>query len=176
VIAPQGKIPEAEEPAKAFFEGEPAMRTIRVVTCCALVIVSTLLMPVSAQVPDLTTIDVPGASSTQPFGINPRRDIVGFYVAGATFHGFVLHEGTLPTIDFPGASSTLAVGVNSRGDIIGQYTAGGITHGYLRDKDGTFTTIDVHGATATEALAINPQGDIVGQYSAGGTNHGFLIR
>ena len=73
------------------------MRSIRVVTCCALVIVSTPLMPANAQVPDLTTIDVQEASFTLPRGINsealainPQGDIVGQYSAGGTNHGFLM--------------------------------------------------------------------------------------
>ncbi len=58
------------------------MRTIKVVACYALVIVLTALMPASAEVLDFTTIDVPGASSTLPFGINARGDIVGRSSAG----------------------------------------------------------------------------------------------
>jgi hypothetical protein len=43
-----------------------------------------------------TTIDVPGASSTQPLGINPRGDISGMYSAGGITHGFLLDkEGKL---------------------------------------------------------------------------------
>ena len=44
----------------------PAMRTIGIVACYALVIVLTLLVPASAQVLDFTTVDVPGASATLP--------------------------------------------------------------------------------------------------------------
>ena len=54
------------------------MRRIRIVTC-ALAMVFTSLMPASAQGPDFTVIDVPGASFTLPRGINPEGDIVGFY-------------------------------------------------------------------------------------------------
>jgi hypothetical protein len=57
------------------------------------------------------TIDVPGASSTQPFGINPWGDIVGQYSVGGINHGFLLHEDTFTTIDVPGASSTGAFGI-----------------------------------------------------------------
>ena len=80
----------------------------------------------------LTTIDVPGASSTQPLGINPRGDISGMYSAGGTTHGFLLDkDGSFTSIDVPGASSTAAQGINPQGDIVGTYSAGGITHGFL---------------------------------------------
>jgi uncharacterized membrane protein len=41
----------------------------------------------------LTTIDVPGAITTNAFGINERGDIVGLYEDGTGFHGFVLARG-----------------------------------------------------------------------------------
>ena len=83
------------------------MRAIRVVACYALVLVLTTLMPASAQVctaggtthgylldkeGSFTTIDVPGASSTVPLGINARGDIVGRYSAGGITHGFLLGD------------------------------------------------------------------------------------
>jgi uncharacterized membrane protein len=37
----------------------------------------------------LTTIDIPGASSTAAAGINARGDIVGTYSVGGTTHGFL---------------------------------------------------------------------------------------
>jgi hypothetical protein len=36
-----------------------------------------------------TTIDVPGAPFTQPFGINPREQIVGRYVDNTGVQGFL---------------------------------------------------------------------------------------
>ena len=115
-----------------------------------------------------STIDVPGALSTQAFGINPRGDIVGFYSAtGFTAHGFLFHGGTFTAIDVPGAScppffpcaSTVALGINPNGDIVGSYFAGFTNHGFLLHR-GAFTTIDVPGALSTQAFGINPQGDM----------------
>ena len=143
------------------------MRTIGVVTCYALVIASTLLVPASAQVLDFTTIDVPGASATLPRGINPEGDIVGFYGVGTVFRGFLLHQGIVTDIEVPGATATRPRSINPQGDIVGFYVAGGVTHGFLF-VEGSFTTIDVPGASSTQPFGINPQGDIVGQYSAGG--------
>lgn len=39
-----------------------------------------------------TTIDVPGATLTQPMGINARGEIVGYYVGGGVTHGFLASE------------------------------------------------------------------------------------
>jgi uncharacterized membrane protein len=130
----------------------------------------------SALTFDFAPIDVPGASFTLARGINPQGDIVGFYSAGVTTPGFLLHEGTFISIDVPGASFTRPRGINAQGDIVGFHGAGGVTHGFLLDKEGSFTTIDVPGGSSTMAFGINPRGDIVGNYSAGGTNHGFLAQ
>src|SRR2546426_1640139 len=87
-----------------------------------------------------TTIDFPGATSTQTWGINPRGDIVGFYVSAGVTHGFLLSGGVFTTIDFPGATLNIANGINPRGDIVGSYVgAGGVTHGFLL-SGGSFTT------------------------------------
>src|SRR6266849_302154 len=78
-----------------------------------------------------TTIDFPGATATQAWGINPRGDIVGFYVRDGVHHGFLLSGDSFTTIDFPDASSTSAYGINRRGDIVGEYTLAGTRHGFL---------------------------------------------
>src|SRR2546426_5800674 len=79
-----------------------------------------------------TTIDFPGAISTQTWGINARGDIVGFYVSAGVTHGFLLSGGSFTTIDVPGATSTSPSKSNPRGDIVGEYTlANGTIHGFL---------------------------------------------
>jgi uncharacterized membrane protein len=132
-----------------------------------------------------TTIDVPGASSTQALGINPKGNIVGSYLDAAGLHGFLLSKGAFTTIDVPGASSTQALGINPKGNVVGAYGNATGTHGFLLrrregdDDDGdddAFTTIDVPGASFTQALAINPRGDVVGVYGNATGTHGFLLR
>jgi len=151
----------------------PIMRTTGVVASCALATVLALPAPASAQVLDFATMDVPGASSTFPRGINPRGDIVGFYGVGGAFHAFLFHEGTFTDIDVPGASFTRPRSINPQGDIVGFYGTS-VAHGFLL-VEGSLTTIDVPGASATQPFGINSRGDIVGSYSAGGVNHGFLL-
>jgi probable HAF family extracellular repeat protein len=80
-----------------------------------------------------TTIDVPGATFTQAFGINELGQIVGSYVdvSGAEC-GFLLDKGSFATIDIPGATHTDANGINNRGQFVGGFTdAGGAFHGFL---------------------------------------------
>jgi hypothetical protein len=64
------------------------------------------------------------ARQTSARGINPRGDIVGFYVdSAARQRGFLLHDGLYTTIDFPlaGVRATIANGINAQGEIVGQY-------------------------------------------------------
>jgi probable HAF family extracellular repeat protein len=62
------------------------------------------------------TIDVPGATYTQAFGINNRGQIVGGYRDSAgNQHGF-LHDGRrYRTLDVPGGGGNAATGINERG-------------------------------------------------------------
>src|SRR6266540_2701731 len=140
-----------------------------------------------------TTIDVPGASFTEAFGINPEGNVVGLYSNATGTHGFLLRRrerdddgdnDALTTIDVPGASFTEAFGINPEGNIVGVYSNATGTHGFLlrrreRDDDGdndAFTTIDVPGASFTEAFGINPEGNVVGLYRNATGTHGFLLR
>jgi uncharacterized membrane protein len=122
-----------------------------------------------------TPIDVPGASDTQPLGINPSGQIVGFYISPVLhLHGFLYDGGVFTTIDVPGAFLTEAYGINPSGQIVGFYGDSAGAHGFLYDG-GVFTTIDPPGATFdTQASGINPRGQIVGFYGDSTGAHGFL--
>ena len=124
-----------------------------------------------------TTIDIPGATSTIVWAINPQGDIVGQYTSAGVVHGFLVRRGVLSTIDVPGARRTVTRGINARGEIVGMYTdAAGMGHGFLL-SDGIFTAIDVPSARSTfGALGINSRGDIVGSYTdSASVDHGFLL-
>ena len=96
-----------------------------------------------AQPLSFTTIDVPGASTSMPQGINARGDIVGWYVAGGVTHGFLLSGGTFATLDVPNAIDTQARGIGPNGEIVGTYRLTGerspAFRGFHRTPDGTIT-------------------------------------
>jgi len=123
-----------------------------------------------------TTIDYPGADSTQALGINNNGDIVGLYTLGGQTHGFLYKAGTFSSIDVPGAIQTVAQGINDSGLIVGFYSVpfrDGV--GFLFDGT-TFTDIAKGGYVVTIANGIDNAGDIVGYYGNGGSNpdyHGF---
>jgi len=71
----------------------------------------------------LTTLDPPGSTSTQAFGLNNRGQVVGAYLdAAGNTHGFVYRDGRFQSVDDPqGVNNTLINGINPRGQIVGFY-------------------------------------------------------
>ena len=68
-------------------------------------------------------IDFPGASTTEPLGINDGGVIVGWYRIpfGCLGCGFALKNGKYVSFKYPGAD-TYATGINASGQVVGQYT------------------------------------------------------
>jgi hypothetical protein len=123
-----------------------------------------------------TTIDVPGAVSTQLEGINDAGVVVGNYSncsensLACLPHGFVYAGGQFTTLDVPGATTTSAEGINNSGVIVGDYencvtVSSCAGHGFIY-AGGIFTTIDVPGGIpgGTDIHGINNRGDIVGEF------------
>src|SRR5579872_960813 len=125
-----------------------------------LLCVLTLASPMLAVT--FTTIDFPGATSTQVYGINNAGLAVGVFVDTANVtHGFLLNNGSFTTIDYPGATLTVAAGINNDNQIVGQYNdSAGFGHGFLLEG-GSFTSVDFP-PYQTFPTAISDAGDIVG--------------
>jgi probable HAF family extracellular repeat protein len=146
-----------------------------------LVLLCSGLSAVQAASYTFTPIDVPGARSTIPSGINTAGQIVGWFDAVTRVDGFLTDGATFTTITVPSAAATQAFGINAAGQIVGQFRdAAGEYHGFLKDG-ATYTTIDVPRATTTWAYGINDVGQIVGTFQdATGLSdltehvHGFL--
>jgi probable HAF family extracellular repeat protein len=137
---------------------------------------------------DVTTVDIPGASSADAVGINNRGAVVGSYLdADGVSHTYLMDRSGVTTIDPPGspddpdAANVFVADVNDRGQVVGCYADANRTyHGFRYDK-GRFTRIDPPGAAdvpkyaTTCAFGINNRGQIVGQYvDAASTLHGYL--
>ena len=103
--------------------------------------------------------DVPGAVTTEAFGINTAGDIVGFYVdTNFIFHGFLFSGGTYTTIDYTDGTTAYLFGINDLSQIVGN---AGI--GFLYDvQTQTFTTISYPHANGTLPDSINNSGMIAG--------------
>ena len=117
------------------------------------------------------TCDVPGATTTAPYEINNRGEIVGNYGdADGAQHGFVLRRGVVTPIDHPAATNapdmtgTRVVGIDDRGRLVGSYGDDAGTIRAWKWEDGEFTTIHPPGALHSEASEINNRGRIVGRY------------
>jgi probable HAF family extracellular repeat protein len=80
-----------------------------------------------------TPFEVPGATSTAAWDINPAGVVVGVYRdAGGLFHGFTYDGQSFGRVDMPGATATRVFGINASGDLVGAYVdTGGRTHGFL---------------------------------------------
>jgi probable HAF family extracellular repeat protein len=70
-----------------------------------------------------TTIEAPGASTTIPFGINNRGQIVGVSFDGVRYRGFLLSNGTFTTPATPPGTfaTSFPVDIDDRGRIVGDY-------------------------------------------------------
>jgi uncharacterized membrane protein len=68
------------------------------------------------------TINFPGASRTEAWGINDNGVIVGWYGSGAQYYGFAFKNGKFISFGYPGAAFTGAAAINASGQIVGQYT------------------------------------------------------
>ena len=131
----------------------------------------------------MTTLDFPGASDTEAFGINESGTVVGQWDLldsnGNTLivHGFTWSNGLFTQFDFPGAGDTYLFGINARGDLVGGWDPGitsPLEHGFVCSKGQCFS-FDVPGSALTQADDINALGHIAGVYiDASGGQHGFL--
>jgi hypothetical protein len=78
------------------------------------------------------SIIIPGALSTQAYGINDCGIVVGVWGDGSTAHGFYGRPGNLHSFDVPGAIATFSQGINNEGRIVGRYaTADGVPHAFV---------------------------------------------
>jgi uncharacterized membrane protein len=115
---------------------------------------------------DFTTIDVTGATTTAPQGINASGDIVGSYVAGGVTRGFLLKNGSVETIEVPGALLTVARGIGPGGEIVGNYrppnAASFVSFGFRRRPDGKFDPVSFPGYSHVIPQRVLPNGTVLG--------------
>src|SRR5262249_19317446 len=69
----------------------------------------------------------PGASVTEPFGLNDNGAIVGFIAIESSSSCFAFVKTTFYRVRFPGAQNVMVcLGINNSGQIVGQY--GDVNH------------------------------------------------
>jgi probable HAF family extracellular repeat protein len=122
-----------------------------------------------------TTIDVPGASVTDAFGINANGQIVGATTDSLSQEqGFIYSNGAFTLLNAPGASDTSARGINASGVAAGYFIDATGSHGFVYSA-GLFTTVDAPGSTGTAVLGINDAGEVVGTFfDLNGDTHAFV--
>ena len=136
-------------------------------------------------------IDVPGATSTSPTGINNSGQISGTWYDNANnSHGFLRSSdgSTFTTIDPPNAApnSLRCNGINNLGQVVGSYreTGTNLFRGFVWRSSSGISTFDLSGLLpqnigylpGTDATGINDRGDIVGPLSDFATGQGGYLR
>jgi hypothetical protein len=133
------------------------------------------------------TLDVAGATSTQPITINDNGTIAGnFSDANGVQHGFVRnHDEDITTFDPPGSVYTTvgtpssltgltSIALNASDQVIGSFQgANFIFYAYSRTFDGRFKKTTGPGSMQTGANGINVLGVITGSYYVAGGLQGY---
>jgi probable HAF family extracellular repeat protein len=118
-----------------------------------------------------TTIAYPGASATEPLGINDEGQIVGDYFdATGIIHAFLYSSGSFVPL-VPGPNYSDATGINNSGQIVGDSNS--TESSFFVYTGGTFTMAAYPGAIQTIARGINNAGEVVGSYFDG--NDGNIV-
>jgi len=128
---------------------------------------------------NLTTLNYPGAISTEIYGISGST-ILGSYYDGSAWHGFIDAAGTYSTLDGPGSNHTRVYGMSGN-TIVGDYnnSTNTTTHGFTYNTTtSSFSTMDEPNANpgygGTYFTGISG-GTVVGCYTDGiGDHHGFI--
>src|SRR6266571_4686117 len=142
----------------------------RIILSMAAVVLAGLAMaaprPATAQYA-FTTIDFPGAASTDVLGFTTRTMVGDFADAGGNMHGWLLsaHRGTFQQFDVPGAWFTPLSAINLSDNFGGVYRDDpghpARRHGFIVVND-VLTTIDYPGSTRTSIVQMNDRGQAVG--------------
>lgn len=91
---------------------------------CLFLYVVALLLPFSAlaQVTyTFTPLNYPGATDTEPGGINNAGQISGGYIAPPVENGFLYNTGTFTPLTYPGATTSYADTINNNAQVVGVY-------------------------------------------------------
>src|SRR6267378_5707849 len=144
--------------------------TRRIILSMAAVVLAGLAMaaprPAVAQYA-FSTVDFPGAASTDLLGFSTRTMVGQFADADGNTHGwlFSAKSGPFQQFDAPGAWFTTLSAINHRGDFGGVYRDDpdhpARRHGFIVVND-VLTTIDYPGSTRTSIVQMNDRGQAVG--------------
>jgi hypothetical protein len=164
------------------------MKNCKSMMCVLVLVLTCAIAATAAEAPKLTfkftKASVPGATLTEPGGINNAGVSVGLYVDSSGLeHGYILNGKKLTKLDDPNATSGTTAGsnVNPNGaiSVVGSYSSSqtGASVGFVY-KGGKYTDITgPAGAIGVTGSAINDTGAIVGSYAdSNGVTHGYLLK
>ena len=79
-------------------------------------------------------IPAPAGPAAQLTDLDDKGNILGWFVSGSGFSGFLLSQGTLTHFRFPGSADTFANDINKNSVIVGSYdlVANGPQHAFRR--------------------------------------------
>jgi len=128
--------------------------------------------------PSYRTLDVPGGTNADAFGINDWGQIVGgFEDATGQRQGFLREpNGAFTVLTVPGSASNVALDINNLGEVVGRTTdPNGVTRGF-RLRKGVFSMFAFPGSDFTRARGGNDLGVATGNFfSTEGIEHGFVL-
>jgi probable HAF family extracellular repeat protein len=131
---------------------------------------------VAAATYTFTTLRVPGATDTQPFGVNDQGHVVGIYNGGSNPRGFYWDGSTFTTITVAGCVRADAQGINNQDEFVGFCENASGVHGFYADLHGFQQLLDMPGARQTYLMAVTTEGSFAGTiYDASNTQHGVFI-
>ncbi len=110
-------------------------------------------------------------------GINSaaKTVVVGDYLAGDRYHGYMYESGKYTTFNYNDTDSSAIFGINDNGDFAGTFGhVGAAQEGFLVTKNGTYEFYG-NGTANTYVYGINNSDDVVGDYyDSNNASHGFL--
>jgi len=132
-----------------------------------------------------TSIDFPGADTTDAWKINDSGDITGDWstngaLQSGSLHGYTLVAGQYSSFDFPNAFGTAGRDINASAQIVGvlfdKKCIGPLGHGFVRTNT-SYESFDFPMSACSTANGLNNSGLIVGAYIDGtGAQHGYVAQ
>jgi probable HAF family extracellular repeat protein len=131
-----------------------------------------------------SSIDFPGADTTDAWKITDRGDIIGDWstkgaLQSGSLHGYIIVAGQYSSFDFPYASGTAGRDLDASGHLVGvlyDKKCVPLGHGFVR-INGSYDSFDFPGSACTTANGLNNSGLIVGAYTdSSGAQHGYAAQ
>jgi hypothetical protein len=139
-----------------------------------LTVAAVLLMAAGPPRDDFVTIDLPGVTDIEAYGVDNHGTVTGLYCdAAGNTHGFVYRDGVVTTVDAPTSNPSLSQAqlydINNKGQVGAYYVDDhGIARAAVYDLDNqTWDTLPVINVPAYLAGAggVNANGVVAGNWT-----------